>query len=292
MKHDVLKRDHHYNGIFYPKTNSEIISTIKDFFHQIDESPNEKKIIDIVAKYIKFKKVLTFIVPHGSYCFSGYISAFVYYLISLIECNNFIILAPDHYGTSPGISIMDKGIWSTPLGNISINEKLGLNLLDDGFNGFVNVDPFSLTIDYAIETQLPFLQYIKKNDFRFIPILQRTQDKATSIKLAEILSKIVTKEENVTFIVTSNFSHYLCYEECYKKDNSLISDILSLNIDSFYKTFEDNVMTVCGYGCIASSMEFSKKMKNSNVALLKYLTSGDIDGNKSSVVGYSSLTIM
>ena len=292
MKHDVLKRDHHYNGIFYPKTNSEIISTIKDFFHQIDESPNEKKIIDIVAKCIKFKKILTFIVPHGSYCFSGYISAFVYYLISLIECNNFIILAPDHYGTSPGISIMDKGIWSTPLGNISINEKLGLNLLDDGFNGFVNVDPFSLTIDYAIETQLPFLQYIKKNDFRFIPILQRTQDKATSIKLAEILSKIVTKEENVTFIVTSNFSHYLCYEECYKKDNSLISDILSLNIDSFYKTFEDNVMTVCGYGCIASSMEFSKKMKNSNVVLLKYLTSGDIDGNKSSVVGYSSLLIM
>ena len=292
MKDGVLKREHHYNGIFYPKTKSEIISTINDYFHQIDKSPKDKKIIDIVAKYIKLKKILTFIVPHGSYCFSGYISAFVYYLISLIECNNFIILAPDHYGTSPGISIMDKGIWSTPLGDISINEELGLNLLDDCFNGFINVDPFSLTIDHAIETQLPFLQYIKKNDFKFIPILQRTQDKCASIKLAEILSMVVPKKENVTFIVTSNFSHYLCYEECYKKDNSLISDILSLNIDSFYKTFEDNVMTVCGYGCIASSMEFSKKMKNSNVALLKYLTSGDIDGNKSSVVGYSSLLIM
>jgi MEMO1 family protein len=292
LKDGVLTREHHYNGIFYPKTNSEIIFSINKFFHQIDESPKEKKIIDIVEKFIKFKRILTFIVPHGSYCFSGYISAFVYYLISLIECNNFIILAPDHYGTSPGISIMDKGNWSTPLGNISINEELGLNLLDDRFNNFINVDPFSLTIDHAIETQLPFLQYIKKNDFKFIPILQGTQDKFTSIKLAETLSMVVPKEENIILIVTSNFSHYLCYEECYKKDNSLISDILSLNIDSFYKTLEDNVMTVCGYGCIASSMEFSKKMRNSNVVLLKYLTSGDIDGNKSSVVGYSSILML
>jgi MEMO1 family protein len=292
LKDGVLTREHHYNGIFYPKTNSEIISSINEFFHQIDESPTEKKIIDSVESYIKFKKILTFIVPHGSYCFSGYISAFVYYLISLIECNNFIILAPDHNGTSPGISIMDKGTWSTPLGSISINEELGLNLLDDRFNGFINVDPFSLTIDHAIETQLPFLQYIKKNDFKFTPILQGTQDKFASIKLAETLSMVVPKEENVILIVTSNFSHYLCYEDCYKKDNSLISDILSLNVDSFYKTLEDNVMTVCGYGCIASSMEFSKKMGNSNVILLKYLTSGDIDGNKSSVVGYSSLLML
>jgi AmmeMemoRadiSam system protein B len=292
LKDGVLTREHHYNGIFYPKTDSEIISSINEFFHQIDESPKEKKIIDIVEKYIKFKKILTFIVPHGSYCFSGYISAFVYYLISLIECNNFIILAPDHYGTSPGISIMDKGTWSTPLGNITINEELGLNLLDDRFNGFISVDPFSLTIDHAIETQLPFLQYIKKNDFKFIPILQGMQDKFTSIRLAETLSMVVPKEENVILIVTSNFSHYLCYEDCYKKDNSLISDILSLNIDSFYKTLNDNVMTVCGYGCIASSMEFSKKMRNSKVVLLKYLTSGDVDGNKSSVVGYSSLLML
>ena len=292
MKDGVLTREHHYNGIFYPKTNSEIISTINKFFHQIDESSKERKIIDIVAKYIKFKKILTFIVPHGSYCFSGHVSALVYYLISLIECNNFIILAPDHYGTSPGISTMDKGIWSTPLGNISINEELSINLLDNCFNGFISVDPFSLTIDHAIETQLPFLQHIKKNDFKFVPILQRTQDKCASVKLAETLSMVVPKGENVVLIVTSNFSHYLCYEECYKKDNRLISDILSLNIDSFYKTFEDNVMTVCGYGCIATSMEFSKMMRNSDVVLLKYLTSGDVDGNKSSVVGYSSLLML
>ncbi len=84
--------------------------------------------------------------------------------------------------------------------------------------------------------RLPFLQYVKRNDFKFIPILQRTQDKLSSIRLAEILYAAINKEEKVTLIVTSNLSHYLSYDECYKKDNDLISDVLSLNIDSFYKT--------------------------------------------------------
>ncbi|MDQ6724275.1 MAG: AmmeMemoRadiSam system protein B [Thermoproteota archaeon] len=288
----VLTRDNQFNGIFYPKYPQEIIDTIKRFFYQIEISPKDKERLDILAKSIKDKRILTFIVPHGSYFYSGYISSFVYYLISLTECNNFIIISPDHNGTSPGVSIMDKGCWRTPLGSIGIDENLGIELLNNNFNNLISVDPFSLTIDHAIETQLPFLQYIKRNGFKFMPILQRKQDKYTSIKLAEILYSSLPKGESVILIVTSNFSHYLGYDECYKKDHNLISDVLSLNIDSFYKTFEDDLMTVCGFGCIASAMELSKKTRNLDVVLLKYLTSGDIDGNKSSVVGYSSLLML
>lgn len=178
------------------------------------------------------------------------------------------------------------------MGNIKINEELGLKLLNNDFDNFIRIDPFSLSIDHAIETQLPFLQYVKRNGFEFIPILQRTQDKYTSIKLADILSSIIPKDENVILIVTSNFSHYLCYDECYKKDGKLLSDILSMNIESFYKNLEKNSMTLCGFGCIASAIDFSKRMDNTDVSLLKYLTSGDIDGNKSSVVGYSSLLLL
>jgi AmmeMemoRadiSam system protein B len=65
-----------------------------------------------------------------------------------------------------------------------------------------------------------------------------------------------------------------------------------MNVDSFYKTLEENSMTLCGFGCIAAALEFSKRMKNTDVSLLKYLNSGDVDGNKSSVVGYSSLLLL
>jgi AmmeMemoRadiSam system protein B len=39
-------------------------------------------------------------------------------------------------------------------------------------------------------------------------------------------------------------------------------------------------------------MAFSKRVNNVDANLLKYLTSGDIDGNNSSVVGYSSLIFL
>jgi AmmeMemoRadiSam system protein B len=294
LNEGVLTREHHFNGVFYPKYCHEIISMIKQFFNRLQITFKEKDRLDRIVRCIKDKQFLTFIVPHGSYHYSGYISSFVYYLISFIECNSFIILSPDHNGTSPGISTMAKGYWNTPLGRISINEDLSFGLLNNIYNSsdFINIDPFSLAIDHAIETQLPFLQYVKRNDFKFIPILQRKQDKLSSIRLAEILYTAINKEEKVTLIVTSNLSHYLSYDECYKKDNNLISDVLSLNIDSFYKTFEENFMSVCGFGCIASAMEYSKKTRNLDTVLLKYLTSGDIDGNKSSVVGYSSLLML
>ena len=292
MREPLSTRQHNSDGFFYPKRSREIIITIENLFRQIETSAKDREALFIINDFIKNKKILTFIVPHGAYSYSGYVSSLVYYLIGLIECNKFIILSPDHNGTSPGISIMDKGYWSTPLGNAQISEELGLKLLDGDSDNIIHIDPFSLSIDHAIEAQLPFLQYVKRGGFEFIPVLQRNQGKSDSIRLADILSSTVPKDENVVLIVSSNFSHYLCYDECYTKDKKLLYDILSMNIESFYKTLEENSMTLCGYGCIASAIEFSKRMKNTDASLLKYLTSGDVDGNKSSVVGYSSMILL
>jgi AmmeMemoRadiSam system protein B len=284
-------RSCNYNGIYYPKYSQEIICEIKNFFSQLESSKKDVENLNNILKNIKNRKVITFIVPHGSYFYSGYVSSFVYYLISSIDCDNFIILSSDHNGTSPGISIMNAGSWMTPLGSVDINEELSFTLLNKSYNDFISVDPFSLNIDHAIEIQLPFLQYIKNNNFKFIPILQRRQDKFSSIKLAEILYSVLPPSEKIILIATSNLSHYLCYDECYRLDELLMSNLSSLDIDSFYKTVEENLMTVCGFGCIATAMEFSTKTSDFNAILLKYLTSGDIDRNRYSVVGYSSFVI-
>jgi len=246
----------------------------------------------MVNEYIQDKKIVSFIVPHGSYDYSGYVSAFTYYLIDKIECQNFIILSSDHRGTSPGISVLEHGFWNTPLGPAQINEMMANNLIKKSSAGFVQIDSFSFEIDYTIETQLPFIQVLKKNNFRFLPILQRKQDKKTCIKLAKLLASILPQDEKVVLIATSNFTHYLGYEECYAIDKKLISEISKMDVESFYDTLKNYFKYICGYGCVATAMEFSKLLGNFDVILLKHLTSGDIDGNKSSVVGYSSILML
>ncbi|MGN6351282.1 MAG: AmmeMemoRadiSam system protein B [Candidatus Nitrosocosmicus sp.] len=289
MDNFLSVRDCNYDGVFYPKYKRDIISLIEHFFCHLDIYPKDKETLNEIANNIKNEHIITFIVPHGAFRYSGYVASFVYYLVSLIDCNNFIILSSDHNGTSPGISTMNSGYWNTPLGSVPVNQDLAYALLGKSNSNFIQIDPFSLSIDHSIEIQLPFLQYVKDNNFNFLPLLQRKQDKLNSLKLAEVLGSVLSNYKKVVLIATSNLSHYLCNHECYRIDHELLSHVLSLNVDSYYRTIKENSIDICGSGCIATAMEFSKKMSNCNTALLKYSTSGDVDKNDLSVVGYSSI---
>jgi AmmeMemoRadiSam system protein B len=287
-----LKREHNFSGVFYPEDYGRLNASIQSFFSLLNSSSEDSKFLQMVKEYIQDKKVLSFIVPHGSYDYSGYVSAFTYYLIDKIECQNFIILSSDHRGTSPGISVFEHGTWNTPLGPAQINEKMARNLIKKSNNGFVEIDSYSFEIDYTIETQLPFIQVLKNDNFKFLPILQRKQDKKTSVQLANLLASIVPKNEKVILISSTNFTHYLNYDECYAIDKKLIAEISKMNLESFYDSLKNYYRLICGYGCVATAMEFSKSFGNLDVILLKHLTSGDIDGKRTSVVGYSSILIL
>ncbi|MDN5845759.1 MAG: AmmeMemoRadiSam system protein B [Candidatus Nitrosocosmicus sp.] len=287
-----MAREHNFSDVFYPKDYGKLIASIQSFFSLLNSSSEDIKFLQMVNEYIQNKKILSFIVPHGSYDYSGYVSAFTYYLIDKIQCQNFIILSSDHRGTSPGISVLEHGTWNTPLGPAQINETMANNLIRKSSAGFLEIDSFSFDIDYTIETQLPFIQVLKKNNFRFLPILQRKQDKKTCIQLAKLLASIIPQDEKVVLISTTNFTHYLGYEECYAIDKKLIAEISKMDVESFYNTLKYYFQYICGYGCVATTIEFSKLFGNFDVILLKHLTSGDIDGKKSSVVGYSSILML
>lgn len=287
-----MTREHNFSGVFYPKDYEKLNSSIQGFFSQLNSASEDGKFLQIVNEYIQNKNILSFIVPHGSYEYSGYVSAFTYYLIDKIDCQNYIILTSDHRGTSPGISVLDHGTWNTPLGPAQINTEMANNLIKKSNAGFVEVDSFSFEIDYTIESQLPFIQVLKKDDFQFLPILQRKQDKQTCMQLANLLASIIPKDEKVVLLATTNLTHYLGYEECYTIDKKLISEISKMDLESFYSSLKNYFQYICGYGCVATAIEFSKLLGNIDVILLKHMTSGDIDGKKSSVVGYSSILML
>lgn len=281
-----MHRAHIYNGIYYPKDIESINSTINSFYNKLYLSKDYEN-LDFILKSIKNRKILCAIVPHGSYHYSGYVASFVYYLIKKINCNNFIVISSDHKGTSPGISIINEGYWTTPLGKIQINEKMA-NDLRQTAPDIITFDPYSFKIDHTIELQLPFLQSAKGNNIKFLPILQKKQDVVTSTKLAEQIYSILPSNESVTFLVTSNFSHYLTYEESYMTDLDIITKIRSMDIDLYHKTISKS-SNICGYGCIATFIALTRFFHHTKIELLKYQNSGDIDENKSSVVGYGSI---
>lgn len=286
-------REHNFSGIYYPKDYDSLIDEVEKLFDSVYSTVENRQLLRIVKGYIQKKKILSFLVPHGSYRYSGLTSAFAYSLIKALECNNFIILSSDHRGTSPGVSVTNNEYWETPLGKVEVNNSMSSDLIKKcRSKGFVQLDSFSFEIDHTIETQLPFIQSLQKDNLRFLPIIQKNQDKKTSMQLGKLLSSVLPTDEKVILICTSNLTHYLPYNECCKIDNQILSEALRMNIHSFYRLVQNYSHIVCGYGCIASTMEFSKLVGNSDAILLKHMTSGDIDGNKSSVVGYASAVMV
>ena len=69
----------------------------------------------------------------------------------------------------------------------------------------------------------------------------------------------------------------------------VINSIVDLDVDRFYKTLEEKKVSACGFGAIASTIIACKELGATRGTLLKYATSGDISGDKSSVVGYASI---
>lgn len=286
-------REHNFSGVFYPKNYANLVNEIAKTYDRLTSSTEHQEFLQMIQEYTKHKRILSFLIPHGSFKYCGPVSAFAYLLIREFDCNTFIILSSDHKGTSPGISISDCDYWTTPLGKVKTNEKIISELIEDIGNGFLVSDPFSFEIDHTIELQLPFIQFGKNSeDIDIVPILQRNQDHFTSKKLAKLLSGVLPQDQKIVLLCTSNLTHYLNYDECYNADKLIISEILKLDVSSFYKILEKYSRLVCGYGCIATAMEFSKIIGNADAILLNYSNSGDIDGNRSSVVGYSSIMMV
>ena len=223
--------------------------------------------------------------PHAGHMYSGAIAAQGYYELSSSKFESALILRPNHYGLGSDISMMDEGSWETPLGKVQIDSD-GAKKIHQNCE-IVSIDESAHSRDHCIEVQLPFLQYIK-SQCKIVPIILINQGKNTCKRLGSDIYESI-KDRNFMPIASSDLTHYEANNMAHEKDNLLISAILSLDIEKFYSVLISFNVTACGYGAIATVMEISKRMGATKGKLLKYATSGDIAGDKKSVVGYSSI---
>jgi AmmeMemoRadiSam system protein B len=97
--------------------------------------------------------------------------------------------------------------------------------------------------------------------------------------------------KNCVIIASSDFTHYLRHEEAVRKDKTAINAILSLDDSKLNELGESNSVTMCGYGPITTLLAIANSLGNLKPEFLTHKTSGDISGDKSSVVGYASILI-
>src|SRR3982751_429892 len=94
------------------------------------------------------------VVPHAGYIYSGHVAGAIY--ARVVIPSRTIILCPNHTGFGVPLSIMSKGAWETPLGNLQIDSEMANALMTS--NPDLEEDTEAQRREHAIEVQLPFLQ--------------------------------------------------------------------------------------------------------------------------------------
>ncbi|HXU95029.1 MAG TPA: AmmeMemoRadiSam system protein B [Candidatus Nitrosotalea sp.] len=266
-------------GMFYPKTNQELKSSIKNcFLHNF--GPGK------LPPSLDNKKIIGAICPHAVYEYSGPIAANSYYTISSQRPDLIIIIGPNHWGIGRDVALMKEGVWRTPLGDIGVDTESAIEI--NKICKLIELDYFSHTKDHCLEVQLPMLQEIFFHKFKILPLILIDQSRHAAIEIGRAIAKIA-KIKNVMIIGSSDFTHYEPNDFAHMQDESLIETIVSMDVDKFYQILQEKQVSACGYGAIASTMIACKELGATKSTLIKYATSGDITGKKSSVVGYASI---
>jgi AmmeMemoRadiSam system protein B len=233
------------------------------------------------------RKVVGLVCPHAGYMYSGPVAANAYYELALDgKPDTVVILGPNHTGYGSGLALVNEGFWRTPLGDVEVDAEVASDIVKE--TRLVDVDEVAHRFEHSVEVQLPFLQYLYGNEFKFVPVCFQMQDLASAVEVGRALVEVLDAR-NAVVIASSDMTHYEPQKNAAAKDLNALKAVENMNVKRFYSIIEAQNVTACGYGPIAALMTAAKGLMAKEAKLLRYQTSGDITGDHSSVVGYAAV---
>ncbi len=232
-------------------------------------------------------RALGCIVPHAGYMYSGRVAGAVYSAIEIPK--RCILLGPRHFPRGAPMAILTQGSFSTPLGEAPIDAEMATALA----NAYSQLreDPVAHEREHSLEVQIPFLQFIAKG-FRFVPVVLATDRYGAIEELGRAVAKVIASEsEPVLTIASTDMNHYEDDAVTRVKDGRAIERILALDPRGLYDTVRGEGITMCGYAATTAMLVAMRELGATEARLVRYATSGDVNGDREQVVGYSGIVI-
>lgn len=232
-------------------------------------------------------RALGCVVPHAGYMYSGHVAGAVYSVSQIpARC---ILVGPRHFPRGEPMAIMTSGRWRTPLGETQIDSQMAAELMRACSH--LRDDDVAHAREHSLEVQIPFLQRLA-GDFQFVPIVLATDRYEELEGLGHAIGEVVkTQDGPVLIIASSDMNHYESDRITRVKDRRAIDRILALDPRGLYETVRSEGITMCGYAAAVTMLVSVLDLGAKDAKLVKYATSGDINGDREEVVGYAGLIL-
>jgi hypothetical protein len=233
-------------------------------------------------------RVIGLIAPHAGYMYSGQVAANAFRTVEGHEFDAVVVVAPSHHVYFEGSSIWRQGPYKTPLGEIEIARTIADAIAKA--DSSIKSRPDAHLGEHSLEVELPFLQVASPN-LRIVPIVMGDQSLANCRRLAEAIASSV-KGANVLLVASSDLSHFHDYDEAVRLDGIVEDHIRNYDADGLARDLDSRSCEACGGGPIITVMLAARKLGATKAVVLKYANSGDVTGDKSSVVGYVAAALV
>ena len=227
------------------------------------------------------------LVPHAGYVFSGGVAGEVFRRIEIPP--RVILIGPRHYPRGASLAILSEGAWETPLGNAPIDFALAQKLA----RAFplLREDEVAHRAEHSLEVQLPFLQRLVPL-FSFVPVVIGPVGYETLEGLGHALAQVTAGEDGaVLLIATSDMNHYESDATTRVKDRKAIDRILGLDPRGLFDTVRREEISMCGHGAAVAMLIAMRDLSATRGELLRYATSGEVNGDMGQVVGYAGIVL-
>ena len=279
-------------GRWYPANRENLESTIDNLLKNSETAHSAKQPILLIL-------------PHAGYIYSGKVAAVGYNLIKKLSPDIIIIIAPSHYSSFYGCSILPVDYYETPLGKVRIAKDAVKFLLNQNLFQY---NRHAHTQEHAIEIHLPFIQRIFENkllnNIVILPILIGNINSTNAVEISHSIVNAINNKKNPLFIISSDFTHfgerfgYLPFnsqdrntikQKIKQLDHGAIDRILAKDIKGFTEYIKKTEATICGRNAIMVAL--SMPINNFKARLAAYDTSGNITGDFNNSVSYSAIVV-
>ncbi len=271
MVFDNLIRESTASGSFYPADPDALESQIASFMDNVQP--------------LDLHNIKAIVSPHAGYIYSGQIAAYSFKQVADIKYDSIIIIAPSHGEYFDYVSIYHGDAYETPIGPVKIDKDRANALA--GSSPLIQKSAYGHRGEHSLEVQLPFLQVIFGKDISIVPVVIGNQSRKNIEEFGRMAGELFSSD-NILVVASTDLSHFHPYETASELDANVSRLIGSYDTDGLMEEFIANKAEMCGGGPVLSAMIAARAMGADSSKIIKYANSGDVSGDRSSVVGYLS----
>ena len=258
-------------GQFYPANPQELTHLIRKF---TATDPAAEKV-----------RVGACLVPHAGYIYSGGVAGAVFSRIRLPK--KIVVLGVRHSPPGADLAILSEGAWRTPLGDAPVDAGLAWCVKDACQR--LHEDSEAHSREHSLEVELPFLQVLDPG-FEFVPVAVGTLRYADLRELGMALARVIQESgEEILIVTSSDMNHYEEDDVTRVKDAKAIEKMVALDAPGLYDVCREERISMCGLGPAVAMLTAMKVLGAERGELVRYATSGDVSGDRDSVVGYAGM---